>query len=70
MEIDRLEVKKIIEQEVLPNENLIVWSDAYIRGIKKTFSEQTLVHHVEPEVAKQRIIQYVTDRLEAELRTV
>ena len=69
METDRLEVKKIIEQEVLPNENLIVWSDAYMKGIKKTFDEQVLVHHVDPEIAKQRLIQYITDRMEAELRT-
>jgi len=68
MEIDRIEVKKIIEQEVKPNENLIVWTDAYIRGIKKTFDEQKLVYNVESEVAKQRIITYVMERLENELR--
>lgn len=69
MEIDRLEVKKIIEQEVKPKENLIVWTDAYIKGIKKTYDEQILVYSVDPEVAKQRIVTYVTERLENELRS-
>lgn len=69
MEIDRLEVKKIIEQEVKPNENLIVWSDVYIRALKKTLEEQILVHGVDPETAKQRLIVYVTERLQNELRT-
>ena len=69
METDRLEVKKIIEQEVKPNENLIVWTDVYIRGIKKTYEEQKIVYNVEPDTAKQRIITYVTERLQNELRT-
>jgi len=68
MDIDRLEIKKIIEQEVTPNENLIVWTDAYIRGIKKTLDEQVVVYNVEPEEAKSRIIKYVSDRLTSELR--
>lgn len=69
MDVDRLQVKKIIEQEVKPNENLIVWSDLYIRYLKKTMEEQTSVYEVAPEVAKQRIITYITERLENELRT-
>ena len=69
METDRLEVKKIIEQEEKPNENLIVWTDVYIRGIKKTYEEQKIVYNVEPDTAKQRIITYVTERLQNELRT-
>ena len=69
MDVDRLQVKKIIEQEVKPNESLIVWSDLYIRYLKKTMEEQTSVYEVEPEVAKQRIITYITERLENELRT-
>ena len=68
MEVDKLEVRKIIEQEVKPNENLIVWSDAYIKGIKRTFDEQVLVHNVDPETAKDRIVAYVTERLNNELR--
>ena len=68
MEIDPSEVKKIIEQEVKPNENLIVWSDAYIKGIRKSFDEQVLVHNVEPELAKARMITYITDRITNELR--
>lgn len=68
MDIDKLEIKKIIEQEVTPNENLIVWTDAYIRGIKKTLEEQVLVYNVEPEEAKTRIVKYVNDRLTNELR--
>lgn len=68
MEVDKLEVRKIIEQEVKPRENLIVWSDVYIKGIRKTFDEQVLVHNVEPETAKERIIAYVTERLTNELR--
>ena len=68
MEIDPSEVKKIIEQEVKPNENLIVWSDAYIKGIRKSFDEQVLVHNVEPELAKARMIAYITDRITSELR--
>lgn len=68
MEVDKLEVRKIIEQEVKPRENLIVWSDAYLKGIKKTFDEQVLVHNVDPELAKERIIAYVTERLTNELR--
>lgn len=70
MDVDRLEIKKIIEQEVTPNENLIVWTDAYIRGIKKTLEEQVVVYNVEPEEAKARIIKYVADRLTGELRAV
>ena len=69
MEVDKLEVKKIIAQEIKPNENLIVWTDEYIKGIKKTFNEQIFEHNIEPETAKQRIIQYITDRLGTELRT-
>lgn len=68
METDRLEVKKIIEQEVKPNENLIVWTDAYMKGIKKTYEEQKIVYNVDPDTAKQRIITYVTERLQNELR--
>lgn len=68
MEIDPVQVKKIIEQEVKPNENLIVWTDAYIRGIKKTLEEQVMVHNVDIDEAKQRIINYITDRLDNELR--
>lgn len=68
MEIDPTSVKKIIEQEVKPNENLIIWTDAYIKGIKKTLEEQVLVHNVDVELAKQRIVTYVTDRLSNELR--
>ena len=68
MDVDRLEVKKIIEQEVKPNENLIVWSDVYLRALKKTLEEQILVHGVDPKTAKQRLVTYVTDRLENELR--
>ena len=52
METDRLEVRKIIEQEVKPNESLIVWSDMYMRYIKKTFEEQTTVYNVEPQVGE------------------
>ena len=52
-----------------PNESLIVWSDLYIRYLKKTMEEQTSVYEVDPEVAKQRIITYITERLESELRT-
>lgn len=69
MDVDRLQVKKIIEQEVKPNESLIVWSDLYIRYLKKTMEEQISVYEVDPEVAKQRIITYITERLENELRT-
>ena len=68
MDIDRLEVKKIIEQEVTPRENLIVWTDVYIRGIQKTYVEQIMVYNVEPSTAKQRIIEYVNERLQNELR--
>ena len=69
MDVDRLEVKKIIEQEVRPNESLIVWSDVYIRYLKKTMEEQVTVYNVDPELAKQRIITYISERLENELRT-
>lgn len=69
MDVDRLEVRKIIEQEVRPNENLVVWSDLYLRYLKKTLEEQTTVYDVEPELAKQRIISYINERLENELRT-
>jgi len=68
MDIDRLEVKKIIEQEVTPRENLIVWTDVYIKGIQKTYDEQIMVYNVEPSTAKQRIIEYVNERLQNELR--
>lgn len=68
METDPLQVKKIIEQEVKPNENLIVWTDAYIKGIKSTLQEQIEVYNVEPEQAKDRIVSYVTGRLNTELR--
>jgi hypothetical protein len=68
MEIDPSEVKKIIEQEVKPNENLIVWSDAYIKGVRRTYDEQVLVHNVDPELAKERIVAYIADRLSTELR--
>ena len=69
METDRLEVRKIIEQEVKPNESLIVWSDMYMRYIKKTFEEQTTVYNVEPQQAKDRLIAYITERMQNELRT-
>ena len=68
MEIDPSEVKKIIEQEVKPNEKLIVWSDAYIKGVRRTYDEQVLVHNVDPELAKERIVAYIADRLSTELR--
>lgn len=69
MEIDRLEVMKIIEQEVKPNENLIVWSDVFLKALKKTLEEQILVHGVDPELAKTRLMTYVSDRMQNELRT-
>lgn len=69
MEIDRLEVTKIIEQEVKPNENLIVWSDVFLKALKKTLEEQILVHGVDPETAKTRLMTYVSDRMQNELRT-
>lgn len=69
MEIDRVEVKKIIAQEVKPNENLIVWTDVYMRYLKKTFEEQTTVYDVPHDVAKDRIISYINERLQNELRT-
>mgnify|MGYP003673425885 CR=1 FL=1 len=68
MEIDPSQVKKIIDQEVKPNENLIVWSDAYIKGVRRTYDEQVLVHNVDPDLAKERIVAYITDRLSTELR--
>jgi hypothetical protein len=69
MDVDRLEVRKIIEQEVKPNESLIVWSDMYMRYIKKTFEEQTTVYEVDPQLAKERLITYITERMQNELRT-
>jgi len=67
MEIDDLEVKKIIEQQVKPNENLIVWTDVYIENIKRTLVEQVDVYNVLEELAKERILNYVTQRLQDEL---
>ena len=69
MDVDRLEVRKIIEQEVKPNESLIVWSDMYMRYIKKTFEEQITVYEVDPQLAKDRLITYITERMQNELRT-
>tara|TARA_B100002019_G_C21211862_1_gene569874 strand:- start:836 stop:1072 length:237 start_codon:yes stop_codon:yes gene_type:complete len=67
MEIDKIELQKIIEQEIVPNENIITWSDVFLKAVKKTLDEQVLVHHVDPELAKKRIIKYITERLEGEL---
>jgi len=69
MDVNRLEVRKIIEQEVKPNESLIVWSDMYMRYIKKTFEEQITVYEVDPQLAKDRLITYITERMQNELRT-
>lgn len=68
MEIDKIKVKKIIEQQVKPNENIIVWTDAYVKGALDTYNEQVIHHNVDPDLAKQRIINYVTQRLESELK--
>jgi hypothetical protein len=67
MEIDDFEVTKIIEQQVKPNENLIVWTDVYIENIKRTLVEQVDVYNVLEELAKERILNYVTQRLQDEL---
>jgi len=67
MEIDKIELHKIIEQEIVPNENIIVWSDVYLKAVKKTLDEQILVHHIAPGLAKQRLVKYITERLESEL---
>jgi hypothetical protein len=69
METSKLQVRKIIEQEVKPNESLIIWTDVYMKYIKKTFQEQVTAYAVEPDTAKQRIIAYVTERLQNELVT-
>ena len=67
MEIEDFEVRKIIEQQVKPNENLVVWTDVYIENIKRTLVEQVEVYNVEPDVAKERIVNYMTQRLGDEL---
>ena len=67
MEIDDFEVTKIIEQQVKPNENLVVWTDVYIENIKRTLVEQVDVYNVEEQVAKDRILNYITQRLQDEL---
>jgi hypothetical protein len=69
METSKVEVKKIIEQEVKPNESLIVWSDMYMRYLKKTYTEQVTDLNVNPEVAKQRLLDYITERIQNEIRT-
>ena len=68
MEIDKIELQKIIEQEIKPNESIIVWTDYYIKAVRETLNEQILDHAVEPDVAKSRLIKYIIDRLEGELR--
>ena len=68
MDIDKIEVKKIIEQEITPNESVIVWSDHYIKSLKLTLDEQVALG-VDPEVAKSRLLTYVSDRINSELRT-
>jgi len=67
MEIDDFEVTKIIEQQVKPNENLIVWTDVYIENIKRTLVEQVDVYNVLETLAKERILNYITQRLQDEL---
>lgn len=67
MDVDRIEIKKIIAQEITPKENVIVWSDFFISAMKNTLDEQVLTQNVEPEVAKTRLITYITDRLNNEL---
>ena len=67
MEIDDFDVIKIIEQQVKPNENLVVWTDVYIENIKRTLVEQVDVYNVLEELAKERILNYVTQRLQDEL---
>ena len=67
MEIDDFEVTKIIEQQVKPNENLIVWTDVYIENIKRTLVEQVDVYNVLESLAKERILNYITQRLQDEL---
>ena len=67
MDIDRIEVKKIIAQEITPKESVIVWTDFFIQAMKKTLDEQVLTQNVPPETAKSRLITYITDRLDTEL---
>lgn len=69
MEVDKIELQKIIEQEIVPNENIIVWSDVYLKAVKNTLDEQVLVHNIEPDLAKKRLVKYITERLENELNT-
>jgi len=68
MNIDRVQLKKIIEQQISPNENIIVWTDEYIKGILKTYNEQVLEYGIDPDLAKTRIIAYITQRLQTELK--
>ena len=67
MEIEDFEVTKIIEQQVKPGENLVVWTDVYIKNIKRTLVEQVDVYNVLEALAKERILNYITQRLQDEL---
>lgn len=68
MDTNRVEVRKIIEQEVSPKESLIVWSDMYMKYLKKTYDEQITVYNVEPSIAKQRLLDYITERIQNEIQ--